>query len=381
MHRLTVSQLAFIGAIVLVRGDGRADPQSAKPAARSENVAATADTEAPAKRDKNLAKEGGDAAPKNDASDAKSKAPSAVKADSKKPAAATSEVKKSAAAESGTKKSDGANGASKKDAATDARSKNGASAAVRKEATSNRDATSNKEAPGKDATRAKGASGASAAKGAPAWTKPKPGVVKMVRGGETLEVRVLDRRQKLVPTTLSQFAKFLRSKSGADHAIDPRLVTLVATVSDHFGGRELTVVSGFRPYRPDQYSRHSNHNQGRALDFSIKGIANETLRDFCRTLKNVGVGYYPNSLFVHLDVRDTNAYWVDYAAPGQPARYRAPDVKDDDDNVEGVATVDGGPTTPAARGERVTEDVARGKHAGRGGDAELTGERGIFIVR
>ena len=33
-------------------------------------------------------------------------------------------------------------------------------------------------------------------------------------------------------------------------------------------------------------------------------MPNEALRDFCRTLKNVGCGYYPNSVFVHMDVRD-----------------------------------------------------------------------------
>jgi hypothetical protein len=34
----------------------------------------------------------------------------------------------------------------------------------------------------------------------------------------------------------------------------------------------------------------------------------------------VGVGYYPNSSFVHLDVRETNTYWVDYAGPGEAPR-------------------------------------------------------------
>ena len=29
----------------------------------------------------------------------------------------------------------------------------------------------------------------------------------------------------------------------------------------------------------------------------------------------MGVGYYPNSSFVHLDVRNHFSYWVDYAGP------------------------------------------------------------------
>jgi hypothetical protein len=45
------------------------------------------------------------------------------------------------------------------------------------------------------------------------------------------------------------------------------------------------------------------------------------LRDFLRTQARVGVGYYPNSSFVHLDVRKQSAYWVDHAGPGQPPSY------------------------------------------------------------
>jgi uncharacterized protein YcbK (DUF882 family) len=207
-------------------------------------------------------------------------------------------------------------------------------------------------------------------------------VVKLVRGSETLEVRVLDRRQHLVPTTLPQFAKFLRAKSGADHPIDGRLVTLLATVSDHFGGRDVNVVSGFRPYSPGQFARHSNHNEGRAIDFSIKGIANETVRDFCRTLRNVGVGYYPNSLFVHLDVRDKNTYWVDYAAPGQAPRYHPADSRSgDDDEGDGVASVDDGGHSTTGSTDTMRSDVTRGHNNGRGGDIDSTGARGVFVNR
>jgi hypothetical protein len=44
------------------------------------------------------------------------------------------------------------------------------------------------------------------------------------------------------------------------------------------------------------------------------------VRDYLRTFKNVGVGYYPNSSFVHFDVRGHNSHWTDYAGPGQPPR-------------------------------------------------------------
>jgi uncharacterized protein YcbK (DUF882 family) len=364
MHRTTVSLMAFSGAFFLLHAEGRADPSAAKPAVRAES--ATAKDEASAKRDEPA--NGGKSEPdrkKTNDPDARRKADGAKTAGGadadpagKRPSAGASDAKKTTDASANAKRAD----------ATRARAKsNEKDASVKKPASAS-------------AENGAGKSAAEGKKGEPAWTKSRPGVVKLVRNGETLEVRVLDRRQKLVPATLPQFARFLRSKSGADHPIDARLVTLVATVSDHFGGREVNVVSGFRPYSPNQYSRHSNHNEGRAIDFSIKGIANETVRDYCRTFHNVGVGYYPNSLFVHLDVRDSNAYWVDYAAPGQAPRYRAPDSRDDDDDVEGVASVDSG-AAPVHIPNQPREDIARGKNAGRGGDGDPTGSRGVFVTR
>ncbi|HEY5957245.1 MAG TPA: DUF882 domain-containing protein [Polyangiaceae bacterium] len=103
-----------------------------------------------------------------------------------------------------------------------------------------------------------------------------------------------------------------------DFLIDRRLLTLLAQVSDSFGGRTLRIVSG---YRTTSYASESKHPMGRACDFLVLGVPNAALRDFVRTFDNVGVGYYPNSTFVHLDVRDYDAYWVDYAGPGEAPRY------------------------------------------------------------
>jgi hypothetical protein len=75
---------------------------------------------------------------------------------------------------------------------------------------------------------------------------------------------------------------------------------------------------------------HSNHNVGKAIDFRVAGVPNEVLRDYCRTLKNVGVGYYPNSTFVHLDARATPTFWIDYSRPGEPPRYNSPNVDADE---------------------------------------------------
>ena len=59
--------------------------------------------------------------------------------------------------------------------------------------------------------------------------------------------------------------------------------------------------------------------KGLACDFRVEGVKTTELRDYLRaTFDKVGVGYYPNSTFVHLDVRkDRSAFWIDYSGPGR----------------------------------------------------------------
>ena len=92
-------------------------------------------------------------------------------------------------------------------------------------------------------------------------------------------------------------------------------------MSDHFGGRTIEIVSGFRPYSEKQYTRNSRHNHGEAVDFRVVGVPTEVVFEHCRKFANVGCGYYPNSGFVHMDVRKRKTQWTDYSRPGQPPKY------------------------------------------------------------
>jgi uncharacterized protein YcbK (DUF882 family) len=145
-------------------------------------------------------------------------------------------------------------------------------------------------------------------------------VIHAVRLDEEFRIRTKDNHGKIPAAALKSFERLMR-QGEATHPPDPRLVALIAAVSNHFGGRTLEVVSGYRAHTPTQYTPHSNHNVGKALDFRVQGVRNEELRDFCRSLRNTGCGYYPNSTFVHLDVRDAKAYWVDLSRPGEPPQY------------------------------------------------------------
>ena len=189
--------------------------------------------------------------------------------------------------------------------------------------------------------------------------KPKtPGTVHLHRlaTAEDFTLKVGDRRGRIPPPTMKSFEHVLRYPNGTTHAIEPRLVALLGIVSDHFGSRKIDVISGFRPYSPTQYTAHSNHNVGHALDFRVEGVPNEVVRDYCRTLRNVGVGYYPNSVFVHLDVRATSAFWIDYSKPGEPPKYNAPNLDADESasDVGNEAHVSGSNPDPGAPGSNVT---------------------------
>lgn len=152
---------------------------------------------------------------------------------------------------------------------------------------------------------------------------PKPGTVILSRpnGGDRWTGKTLGRGARLRPGVAEAFRRMLRFDANHARDIDPRLIAVLTQVSDHFGGRPIEIVSGFRPHSDGQHTAHSNHNVGKAIDFVIKGVPNHELRDYCHTLRDVGCGYYPNSSFIHLDVRSGSARWVDESGPGETPRY------------------------------------------------------------
>jgi uncharacterized protein YcbK (DUF882 family)/LysM repeat protein len=129
---------------------------------------------------------------------------------------------------------------------------------------------------------------------------------------------VFDKKGKVAPGAVESISK-LFAATGSRPRVDARLVALLADVSENFGGRPMRVVSGWRDH---SYFEDSRHKHSQAVDFSIPGVTNTVVRDYVRRFRNCGIGYYPNSSFVHLDVRDAAAYWVDYAGPGEPPRER-----------------------------------------------------------
>jgi len=193
--------------------------------------------------------------------------------------------------------------------------------------------------PGQETARAQEAA-------ADRWGRPsRPGRVTLYRIAtrETLRMSLLDSRRRPRRSAMRRLTTLLRHRGDGEHRPpDARLVQLLVRVSDHFGGRRIVVISGFRP--AGGYTREaSRHTQGHAVDMRISGVPLTELRDYLRSLDDTGIGYYPNSHFVHLDTRDHPAHWTDYSHPGQAAEYgppRAPDADDANDDDEAEAASD-----------------------------------------
>jgi uncharacterized protein YcbK (DUF882 family) len=165
----------------------------------------------------------------------------------------------------------------------------------------------------------------------------------------TRRMQLLDARGRVRRPALRALGLLLRPRdSRRMKEPHPRLVRLLARVSDHFGGRPIHIVSGYRKAGGNTRAT-SRHVAGQAIDFRIPGVSLESLRDYCARLDHVGVGFYPRSNFVHLDVRRSNARWTDLAGPGEAAQIqRAGGV---------VASATGTAQTPTAPPERRADGI------------------------
>ena len=155
--------------------------------------------------------------------------------------------------------------------------------------------------------------------------KNAPVVLYQINRRETMALRLRDGKGRPVKGVQRRFDHFLRCHyTNVEHKMDPRLMKLLFQTGHHWPGRRLEVVSGYR--HPDVAKNpHSPHMKGLACDFRVEGVKTAELRDYLRhSFDKVGVGYYPNSSFVHLDVRkDRSAFWIDYSGPGERAVYSA----------------------------------------------------------
>jgi hypothetical protein len=95
------------------------------------------------------------------------------------------------------------------------------------------------------------------------------------------------------------------------------LLELVYRAVRFYRAPYVHVISGYRETRST-----SRHNQCRAMDIVLPGVSDGRLVRFFRRQGYAGVGQYPVSGFVHVDVRERSYFWVDRSAPGRRSRPR-----------------------------------------------------------
>jgi uncharacterized protein YcbK (DUF882 family) len=115
-----------------------------------------------------------------------------------------------------------------------------------------------------------------------------------------------------LPDALAEAMRVLRDwRNGEEHPMDPRLFDTLHAISDRLDtNRPFQVISGYRsPHtnamlheRSSGVAEHSQHMLGKAIDVRVEGVQLSYLHGAALDVRAGGVGYYPVSNFVHVDV-------------------------------------------------------------------------------
>jgi uncharacterized protein YcbK (DUF882 family) len=114
-------------------------------------------------------------------------------------------------------------------------------------------------------------------------------------------------------------------RTGAEVPIDPRLIELLWGLSQR-AGQPIVLISGYRA--PGYAAPASYHTRGMAADIRIPGLTTLMVRDLARAMGARGIGYYPRSQFVHVDLRDEPYYWTDLGTGEGEAEVEVEPAKD-----------------------------------------------------
>ncbi|MGO4881531.1 MAG: YcbK family protein [Bryobacteraceae bacterium] len=130
--------------------------------------------------------------------------------------------------------------------------------------------------------------------------------------GERLDI-VYREGDRYLPGALNRLDRYLRDhRTGDIRHYDPRVFDLLHDLTTELGkpNAEINVVCGYRtPWSNEFLRKHGHgvaekslHMQAQAIDIRVPGVRTSDLRDAALALGRGGVGYYPASGFVHVDV-------------------------------------------------------------------------------
>src|SRR5580698_5794739 len=132
--------------------------------------------------------------------------------------------------------------------------------------------------------------------------------------GENLDI-VYRVGNTYIPEALEKLNYFLRDHNTQDVSnYDPKEFDVLHAMMSRLGRVNglINVVCGYRTPGTNADLRenspwtgvaeHSQHMEGHAIDLRVQGVSTVQLRNAALSLKAGGVGYYPVSQFVHVDV-------------------------------------------------------------------------------
>ena len=107
------------------------------------------------------------------------------------------------------------------------------------------------------------------------------------------------------------------TRTGEVRAVRAELYEQLSRIYDHFGGKEIQLISGFR-FAERNSSRHYHAS---AMDIRVTDVSIKELYAFAESLDTggpgaMGIGIYPTSNFVHVDFRapgEPSYRWTDYS--------------------------------------------------------------------
>jgi uncharacterized protein YcbK (DUF882 family) len=145
-----------------------------------------------------------------------------------------------------------------------------------------------------------------------------------VNSGEEVDVNIYNPDGSYNNDALAELNHVMRCRrTDAEKPMDLQLLVLLSHVYDHFGKKPLELVSGYR----NQRKKTSNHYKATASDIRIEGIDPKKIEAFAETLDTggMGIGLYPRSHFVHIDVRPPPSFrWTDFSPPNPDAAEKRP---------------------------------------------------------
>jgi uncharacterized protein YcbK (DUF882 family) len=136
---------------------------------------------------------------------------------------------------------------------------------------------------------------------------------------------VYRRGDQYVPGALAKLDYFLRDhRTGDVRHFDPRLYDILSDLTSSIGhpGAEIDIICGYRTSSTNEslrahttgVAKNSLHIQAEAIDLRMPGIDTLKLRKAALALRRGGVGYYPHSDFIHVDVGRVRQWCFDCPA-------------------------------------------------------------------